>query len=126
MRKRNTILAALECFRDISPTVVLSDLVVFLYVCENEGLNVTELAHLARMTEASASRRARAMGPPDMPYTLAPSMDLIGGFQGVDGRERLMYLTEKGVALRARLDDIIARAQPISTGVKNSHDALVL
>ena len=126
MRKRNAILSALECFRDLSPGIVLSDLVVFLSVCENEGLNVTELAQLARMTEASASRRARSMGPPDMPYTLPPSMDLIGGFQGVDGRERLMYLTEKGVALRSRLDDIIARAQPITTGAKNSHDALVL
>ena len=112
-RRRNSLLQALEQFRAMDPGLVITDLIVFLYVCENEGLNVKELANVTRLTEATASRRARALGEPDAPGAMAPSVGLLEAFQGEDGRARLIYLTEKGRRVRDQLQRIIAAADPI-------------
>jgi DNA-binding MarR family transcriptional regulator len=112
-RRRNSLLQSLEQFRAMDPGLVITDLVVFLYVCENEGLNVKELAQVSRLTEATASRRARALGEPDAQGAMAPSIGLLEAFQGEDGRARLIYLTEKGRRVRDQLQRTIATADPI-------------
>jgi DNA-binding MarR family transcriptional regulator len=112
-RRRNSLLQALECFRAMDPGLVITDLLVFLYVCENEGLNVKELAQVSRLTEATASRRARALGEPEAPGAMAPAVGLLEAFQGDDGRARLIYLTEKGRRVRDQLQHLIGAADPI-------------
>jgi len=114
MRRRNGFLQLLEHFRTIDPEVVVNDMLVFLYVCENEGLNISELAQIARLTEATASRRARALASPDIAYPVAPSMGLVDIYQGADGRQRLLYLTDKGRELKAAVARMIAAADPIA------------
>ena len=125
MRRRNSLLQLVEHFRTLDPEIVVNDILVFMYVCENEGLNITELARLARLTEATASRRARALASPDIPYPVAPSMGLVEIFQGEDGRQRLLYLTEKGRELRATVDRLIAAAIPVAKprGADRMHPA---
>jgi DNA-binding MarR family transcriptional regulator len=113
-RRRNTLLQALEHFRRLSPTAVVNDLIIFLYVCENEGINITELARVGRITEATASRRARALCSLDNPNAMPPALGLIDFFQGADGRTRLLYLSEKGRALKAEMEGFIASADPIA------------
>ena len=113
-RRRNSLLQLLELFRTVDAEVVVNDILVFLYVCENEGLNVSELAQIARLTEATASRRARALASPDIPFPVAPSMSLVEIFQGADGRQRLLCLTERGRELKAQIAQIIAAADPIA------------
>jgi len=114
VRRRNSLLQLVEHFRTLDPEIVVNDILVFLYVCENEGLNITELARLARLTEATASRRARALASPDIPFPVAPSMGLVEIFQGEDGRQRLLYLTAKGHELRQTVDRLIAAAVPVA------------
>lgn len=113
-RRRNSLLQLLEYFRTLDAEIVVNDILVFLYVCENEGLNIKELAALARLTEATASRRARALAPPDIAFPVAPSMGLLEIFQGEDGRTRLLYLTEKGREARRVVSELIASATPLA------------
>ncbi len=113
-RRRNSLLQALEYFRTIDAEIVVNDILVFLYICENEGLNISELARLARLTEATASRRARALAGPDIPFPVAPSMGLVEMFQGSDGRQRLIYLTDRGREARDRVETLIAAAIPLA------------
>jgi len=122
-RRRNSLLQALEQFRTLDPGLVITDLVVFLYICENEGLNVKELAAVARLTEATASRRARALGEPDAPGAMAPSVGLVEAYQGDDGRARLIFLTDKGRKMRDQLQRIIAAADPITTRTRDMQAA---
>lgn len=112
-RKRNSVLQVLEDFRKMNPDVILTDLLVFLYVCENEGINVSELAQVARLTEATASRRSRALAPKDMPGAIAPSLGLIEAFEGEDARQRVLFLTPAGRELRNRIADAIVEASPL-------------
>lgn len=114
VRRRNSLLQLVEHFRTLDPEIVVNDILVFLYVCENEGLNITELARLARLTEATASRRARALASPDIPFPVAPSMGLVDIFQGEDGRQRLLYLTDKGRETREIVDRLIGAAIPVA------------
>jgi DNA-binding MarR family transcriptional regulator len=107
-RRRNTVLQVLEDFRNLSPEVILTDLVVFLYVCENEGINVSELAQVAKLTEATASRRSRALAPQKMPGAISPALGLVEAFAGEDARQRLLFLTPAGRELRNRFADAIA------------------
>jgi len=113
-RRRNSFLQGLEYFRTIDPEVVVNDLLVFLYICENEGLNVSELAVLARLTEATASRRARALAGADIASPVAPSMGLVEIYQGEDGRARLLHLSDKGRKAAAVINRLIAEASPLA------------
>ena len=59
MRRRDSLLACLELFRRNTPDLWVNNILTFLYVCENEGLNIKELAQLARLSEPTASRSIR-------------------------------------------------------------------
>ncbi len=115
-RRRDSVLAALEVFRELNPNLWLSNLIVFLYVCENEGLNVRELAQVGRLHDATASRAVRALLAKDEPGALPPYAGLVEMFQNPsDGRGRLIFLSEEGRRLRNRIDGFIRDAIPIQT-----------
>jgi DNA-binding MarR family transcriptional regulator len=114
-RQRNSLLQALEFFRDLHPGLVVADLVAFLYICENEGLNITELSQLGRFTGATASRRARALAGPDTPSPRPPSLGLVRIFEGGDdARARQIFLTDKGREARDAVGALIAEAVPVA------------
>jgi DNA-binding MarR family transcriptional regulator len=115
VRSRNSLIEALALFRGLNPTITVNEIMTFLYTCENEGLNIQELAYVAQMTEPTASRSVRSFGPPGSAWARAPGCGLIEAFLNPhDARSRVLHLTVAGQAVRDRLDEIIAEAAPIA------------
>ena len=110
-RRRNALLEALEFFRSEDPNTRLSTVLAFLYLCENEGFCVSELAAAAGMTLATASRAARSLTAPAAPGALLPALGLAE--LRPQGKVRALHLTAAGRALRDRLDETIVRATTI-------------
>ena len=115
MRARNTLLAALHLFKTLDARVSVNEVMAFLYVCENEGLTVQDLAVVARLTQSTASRSLRALGPADSEWSLQPALGLVRAYlHPNDGRSHVIQLTERGQDLRERLDALIRQAEPIA------------
>lgn len=113
-RRRNSVLAGIEKFRAIDPNVTVTNIVTFLYVCENEGLSVTELGRLAGLSTATASRAIRALASPEAPWSLAPHLGLVKILaHGPQRNSKTLILTDAGAELLSDLDAIIADAVPI-------------
>ncbi|MDB5422673.1 MAG: regulatory protein MarR [Phenylobacterium sp.] len=114
MRARNTVLAALHLFKALDPRVSVNETIAFLYVCENEGLTVQDLAVVGRLTQSTASRSLRALGPADSEWSLQPALGLVRAYlHPNDGRSHVIQLTERGQDLRERIDALIRQAEPI-------------
>lgn len=114
-RRRNSVLEALEAARRLAPEVSLNDLLVFLYVCENEGLNMRELGHLTAMSDPLVSRTARGLAAREAVGSLAPALGWLEvRVNPRDRRGRTLHLTELGIELRGKLEACILDAQPIS------------
>lgn len=111
-RRRNALLEALELFRVEDPGVRLSTVIAFLYLCENEGFCVSELAAVSGMTLATASRAARSLAAPDAPRSLPPALGLAE--IRTAGKVHALILSPTGRALRDRLDQTIVQATTIS------------
>jgi DNA-binding MarR family transcriptional regulator len=117
MRARNTVLAALHLFKALDPRVSVNEVMAFLYVCESEGLTVQDLAVVGRLTQSTASRSLRALGPADSEWSLQPALGLVRAYlHPNDGRSHVIQLTELGLDLRDRIDALIHRAEPIVSG----------
>ncbi len=113
-RRRNSALEVIERMRRREPAVCLTHILTFLYVCENEGLNVAELASVSRTTRATASRSARALAPRAMPGSLAPHLGLVEQRSNpINAHGRLLYLTEEGRRLRDEFDILISEGRAI-------------
>jgi DNA-binding MarR family transcriptional regulator len=114
IRRRDAVLASLESFRRICPSISLTSVRAFLYVAENPGINVSELALACGLTEAGASRVARALAGRHIERPLPPSLDLLDCVtSSIDPRERLLQLSPRGQALAARIELLIAAHTPI-------------
>jgi DNA-binding MarR family transcriptional regulator len=114
MRPRNTVLACLHLFKALDPRVSVNEIMAFLYVCENEGLTVQDLAAVGRLTQSTASRSLRALGPADSEWSLQPALGLVRAYlHPNDGRSHVIQLTDRGLDMRERLDGLIRQAAPI-------------
>lgn len=124
-RRRDTLLAALEQFRALHPGITVANIVTFLYVCENENLNLTELALVSGMSKATASRAIRALAPAGSRGALAPAVGLVQIASADEARahtrsdvrggsSKALRLTDHGQQLRATLEALITDAVPIS------------
>jgi DNA-binding MarR family transcriptional regulator len=115
IRRRNTVLATLELMRVAAPRLTVTELTVLLYVAENPGINIAELAMVARLNMATASRSARSLGHEGAPGALAPYAGLVELMDNPrDGRGRLLRLSPAGLSLCAEIDSLIEKADPIS------------
>lgn len=114
IRQRDSLLEAIEAFRAVHPPISIVHILAFLYVCENEGLNVSELADLCQTTCATASRTAHALGRGQKTVTGAPVAPLVEIRPNPrNPKSRLIYLTRTGQDLREQLDALIASRVPI-------------
>ena len=114
MRRRDSVLEALLAFRALAPRVSLSEIIAFLYTCENEGLSVQELAFVTGMSQSAASRNLRGLGRADNPWSKPPALGLVEPYlRPSDARSHVLHLTPAGEKLRDQLDEIIERAAPI-------------
>jgi DNA-binding MarR family transcriptional regulator len=113
-RHRDSILEALEILRAAEPAISLTHTLAFLYICENEGLNISELSAVCRTTIATASRTARALTAATAHDTIKPSAGWVESRPNpADSKGRVLYLTEAGQQLRARIDVVIHARQLI-------------
>lgn len=113
-RRRNSLLACLVHLRRLAPTLTLTETLAFLYVAENSGVRVKELAELMTTTQATASRAARSLVSEGDPGALSPHRGwLVMSSNGRENISRHLYLTPLGAEITERLDAMIARAQPI-------------
>jgi DNA-binding MarR family transcriptional regulator len=91
--------------RDIS----LRSLVVFLCVCDNEGIRIKELAYTCRTNEASVSRSVQSLCSPSNRRCSVRHHGLLRVFQSPDDRRnRLVFLTDDGKQLQHEIDTIFA------------------
>jgi DNA-binding MarR family transcriptional regulator len=115
MRSRNAVLQALSLFKDLDARVSVNEVIAFLYAAENEGLTVQDMADVAGMTQSTASRSLRALGPAGSPWSQAPALGLLEAYLNPrDGRSHVIHLTATGRDLRERLDTIIREAVQIA------------
>jgi DNA-binding MarR family transcriptional regulator len=112
-RRRSACLAALERMRTWRKDIPLNDVVAFLYVCENEGVTLRELAAMTRLDQSTASRAIARLASRRDPASGA-TMPLVHACErDDDGRAWALLLTDTGASLRNDIDAIIARADPI-------------
>lgn len=117
MRARNGVLQAIALFKAMDARVSVNEVICFLFAAENEGLTVQDMADLAGMTQSTASRSLRALGPPESPWSQPPALGLLEAYLNpTDARSHVIHLTAAGRALRDRLDAIIRDARPIVAG----------
>ena len=115
MRPRDSLLEAVLALKALDPRISVNEVVAFLYVCENEGLSVQELAFVADLTQSTASRSLRSLGRPGSEWAQPPALGLVDAFLNPnDGRSHVIHLTDAGRNLRDHLDDLIRRAIPIT------------
>ena len=115
MRSRNRLLQALHLMKGLDPRVSVNEVIAFLYAAENEGLTVQDMAYLGELSQSTASRSLRALGPPDSPWSQAPALGLVEAFLNPDdGRSHVIQLSAKGREMRDRLDAIIRQAVQIA------------
>ena len=112
VRYRNSILEALEIFRDLFPGFSMGHMISFLYACENEGLTLLDLSQVSGFYLATASRSIRAFCDPNAEGATAPALGLIELRPSRQGKK--IYLTDAGQKFRAQLEAIIASASAIS------------
>lgn len=115
MRERDSLLEALLLLKGLDPRISVNEIVAFLYTCENEGLSVQELAYVARLTQSTASRSLRALGPPGTEWGHPPALGLVKPYLNpADGRSHVIQLSDRGREVRDHLDTIIRKAVTIS------------
>ncbi|HEY8004143.1 MAG TPA: MarR family transcriptional regulator [Phenylobacterium sp.] len=115
MRDRNAVLQALHIFKALDPRVSVNELIAFLYAAENEGLTVQELATVAGLTQSTASRSLRALGPRGSEWAQAPALGLLEAYLNPnDGRSHVIQLSPRGRELRERLDAVIRQGVTIA------------
>ncbi len=115
MRVRNGLLQALHAFKALDSRISVNELIAFLYAAENEGLTVQDLAHVARLTQSTASRSLRALGPQGSEWSQPPALGLLEAFLNPDdGRSHVIHLSPAGRDLRDQLDEIIRQSATIS------------
>ena len=115
-RRRNTVLATLEIFRGLDVGITTNNIVTFLYLCENEGISVTELAALAGLNPATASRSIRSLAAPGARWSLPPHLGLIEVLSyGASRNSKTLRLTPLGVEARDRINALIQQGVRIET-----------
>lgn len=114
MRPRDSLLEAILALKACDARISVNEIIAFLYVCENEGLSVQELAYVGGLTQSTASRSLRSLGRPGSAWSQPPALGLVDAYLNPnDGRSHVIHLTDEGRELRGRLDQMIRRATPI-------------
>jgi DNA-binding MarR family transcriptional regulator len=103
----NSLSAALGLLHDAQPGMNARRALAYLYVCENEGLSLHELAVASRLSDQTASRAVAALAA-FAPGLLEPRQD------PRDKRLVVLHLTDEGRRLRDAIDIEIRAARPIA------------
>jgi DNA-binding MarR family transcriptional regulator len=105
--RENTLFTAVGAMRTACPKLTLRQAILFLYVCENEGLSLHELAFVSRVGDATTSRGVKMLSTEDPELMPAPLLR-VRPHPG-DKRVILISLSEHGEALKAEIAKAIDR-----------------
>lgn len=108
----STLFTAVEAMRAACPRLTLRQAILFLYVCENEGLSLHELAFVSRVGDATTSRGVKMLSSDDPELIPAPLLS-VRPHPG-DRRIVLIYLTEQGEALKGEIAAAIEQRRKIA------------
>ncbi len=109
------LLAALGLFKVLDPRISVNEVIVFLRVAEAEGLTVQAVAQAAGLTQSTASRSLRALGPAGSPWSQAPAVGLLEAYlKPDDARSHVICLSPAGRDLRERLNGAL-RGEPAAS-----------
>lgn len=109
------LLALIEAVRLSSRDVSLPGVVLFLHICEHDGISIKDLVYLSSYGESLVSRAVDRLRGAEG----SAKLDELGGAlvtvarHPEDGRRRLVYLTEAGRKLKTRITRALA-GQPDS------------
>lgn len=109
MRRRSAVLEALELLRERAPTLTLAQIMVFLYVAdEDEAVPLLDLQGRAEMSSVQAWRNVQALAGEGLVQVGRWKMGSITAAE----------LTPAGHELAARLDTMIHEASPIAAAAR--------
>jgi len=115
VRARNALLQSLHLLKGLDARISVNEAIAFLYAAEADGLTVQEVARLAGLTQSTASRSLRALGPSDSPWSQSPALGLVEAYlHPTDARSHMVCLSARGREVRDRLDGIILQAVTIA------------
>ena len=118
-RLRNVVLASLEHMRRRHPDLNQNAVVILLYVAENPGSSVADLAGVTGLTAATVSRTTRALLAADAAEALPPRLGLLEDRPRPGApRLRAYVLSAQGHALCSTLDTFITRGDLIQSHVR--------
>ena len=104
MRRRNTVLQGLEHLRQVAPALTLGQILVLLYIADEEDpLPLIDIRWRANLPAVQVWRHAQALAKEGLVSLGRWKMGAIVAAQ----------LSPAGEQLRAELDDIILRSDPI-------------
>jgi DNA-binding MarR family transcriptional regulator len=102
------LLALIDAMRLTSRDVSLPGVVLFLHVCEHDGIAIKDLVYLSGYGESLVSRAVdRLRAGNDKLAELGGPLVTVGRHPE-DGRRRLVFLTEAGRRLKMRIDHALA------------------
>jgi DNA-binding MarR family transcriptional regulator len=114
VRTRNAILQALHLLKTLDARISVNEVIAFLYAAENDGLTVQEAAHISGLTQSTASRSLRTLGPADSDWSRAPALGLVEvHLNPDDARSHVIQLSARGREVCERLDRIIRQSATI-------------
>ncbi len=93
------LLAVIGALQREHANLRLESIIVFLQVCKDDGLSIKDLVFLTGLGESMVSRSVEALRWPD-------GLVRVVQHPG-DGRRRLVFLDERGLQLRARIEEIL-------------------
>lgn len=115
MRRRNAILQALALLKALEPRISVNEVIAFLYAAENEGLTVQEMSVVSGLTQSTASRSLRALGPKESSWSMGPALGLLEAYLNPsDARSHVIHLSVRGREVRDRIDAIIRQGATIA------------
>jgi DNA-binding MarR family transcriptional regulator len=89
-------------------------MLLFLYVCENEGANVSEIGQVAHMDVPGVARLIKVMAGLVPEEPIAPDKVMFElRASSRDRRVRFVHLTRQGREVRDAIEALIADAAPI-------------
>ena len=104
------VLNVISEIRGVYRNISIASIVIFLRVCENDGISVKDLIYLSGYTECLVSRSIDSLSR--LPGSASAGPAFRTGLIRVakhpsDGRRRLVYLTDDGRLLRDRIRQIL-------------------
>lgn len=113
-REQNSVLACLECLRELHPDLGLIDVCILLLVAERPGVSVAEIQSRLGVAKLLASRSLRAFAGEDFQGALPPTLGLVELRRSThNGRSLTACLTRRGESFVRTLNARIERGVQI-------------